>query len=122
MPPLLPIVLPTAIVVAVAALTPQVRLAGPSAGTGIGVRRLARIHIVVVSLGVGVGRRTLGAGRVSAAGHSGVGSTLGAGTCIAVTDLVTWVVVCCTLGGGGVCWAVACSIAEAFFNTVIPAS
>ena len=92
-----------------AALAPRVRLAGPSVGNGVGVRRLDRSRIVVVSRGdgVGVGTRTLGAGRVSIAGRSGVGSTLGTGACIAVTDLVMRVVVCCTLGACAACWAVA---------------
>ena len=111
-----------AVAAAAADLAPRVRLTGPSVGAGVDVRCHARSRIVAVSLSVDVGVRTLGAGRVFAACRSGVGSTLGAGACITVTDRVTWVVVCCTLGGDGVCWAVAQSIAEAFFDTILPAS
>ena len=56
----------------------------------------------MVSLAIDVGVCTLGADRVSVAGRFVVGSTLGAGACIAVTDQVIWVLVCCTLGCGAV--------------------
>ena len=64
-------------------------------------RLLVRALVCVVALAAALSRCLF------CTGHSIGGSTLGAGVCIAITDHVILVVVCCTLGGGGVCWVVA---------------
>ena len=113
----------TAVAAVAATIAPGVSLAGPSVGAVavVGVRLLAYYHITKLSLGAGVGERTLGASYATVsgcatvssctavAGHAAitgcvaVGSILGVGACAAVIDCVICVVVCCTHGGGAVC-------------------